>query len=401
MASTNGITVRSATRDDLPALTNLVETGFGMRYEERELDHIRELFTVDRALVAVDGDRIVGHTVDREMTFTVPGERTVAASGISAVVVAPTHRRRGILRALYTEQHARTEAEGLPLTAFTASEGTIYGRFGYGTAIVRDFISIDRRRAEFRPTTPDPGGVNIASVEEAAPHIREVYDRWRRLVPGAQQRPEPSWELCFTDPQRYRGGASGLFALVHPDGYALYRRQWQETAEVASVWEFRAVTAEAHIALWRVLLSMDLVTKVEGDISDNDPLPYLLTDPRLVQVTGRRDHLWVRLMDIPAALTARTYQRDLEAVVAVTDPFRAAGGTFALRIRDGLAECEPTTRTPDLELGLDVLGSLYLGQHRARTFAAAHRIQAKDQSILRAFDEAFTTDRDPELGWFF
>ncbi|SUA76197.1 Enhanced intracellular survival protein [Nocardia otitidiscaviarum] len=402
MASTHGITIRSSTRDDWPAVVNLLETSFGQRYDPAELDIIPDIFTPDRALLAMDGDRIVGHAVDRRMTVTVPGEGTVLASGISAVSVAPTHRRRGILRALYTEQHARTEAEGLPLTMFTASEGTIYGRFGYGTAIERDFISIDRHRVQFRPTTLDPGGVEIAPVDEATQaRIRDVYDRWRRLVPGAQERPDPAWRLCFADPPRYRGGASTLYALLHPDGYVLYRREWGEKESVATVWEFRAVTAEAHAALWRVLLGLDLVDRVVCDLADNDPLPYLLTDPRLVQVTGRRDHLWVRIMDVPAALTARTYRCDLDVIVAVHDPFRDAGGTFALRVRDGIAECEPTTRSADLELGTAELSSLYLGGHRARVLAAANRIQVKDPAHLRAVDEAFATDRDPELGWFF
>lgn len=401
MAS-NGITVRSATRDDWSAIVQLLETCFGTRYDQPELDNIPDLFPIERGLVAVDGDQIVGHTVDRTMTVTVPGEGTVQACGVSAVSVAPTHRRRGILRLLYTAQHERTEAEGLPLTMFTASEGSIYGRFGYGTSIFANEVAIDKRRpVEFRPTTPDPGGVRIAPLTEATTHIKEVYDRWRRLVPGGQIRPDANWNIWFADPERYRDGASTLFVLVHPDGYALYRRQWRDDEAVAILVELRAVTSEAHIALWRILLSLDLVRKIEADLTDDDPLPYLLTNPRAVKTTGRYDSLWTRVMDVPAALTARTYQHDADLVLAVDDPFRNAGGTYALRIRDGIAECEPTTRPADLELGIDVLGSLYFGAHRARNFAAANRIQVKDPTALHTFDEAFTADRDPALGWFF
>ncbi|MFJ4656699.1 GNAT family N-acetyltransferase [Nocardia sp. NPDC088792] len=401
MATTNGITVRSATKDDFPAIVQLLETCFGMRYDQVELEHIPDLFPAERAFVAVDGDQIVGHTVDRTMTFTVPGEHTVQACGVSAVSVAPTHRRRGILRSLYTELHRRVEDDGLPLTVFTASEGTIYGRFGYAPSLAENWVEIDRRRAEFRPGTPDPGGVRIAALADSKDHLREVYDRWRRLVPGGQERPEANWEMWFGDPERYREGASSLFVLTHPDGYVLYRRKYEEHKSTAIVADFRAVTPEAHLALWRVLLSLDLLTKVEAPLTDGDPLPYLVTDPRLVKVTERFDTLWTRVMDVPAALTARSYQADLDTVISVDDPFRNAGGTFALRIRDGVAECARTDRTPELELGLDVLGGLYFGGHRARTFAAANRIQAKDPAVLRAFDQAFTTDRDAQLGWFF
>ncbi|MRH91408.1 GNAT family N-acetyltransferase [Nocardia sp. SYP-A9097] len=401
MALANGITLRSATESDLPAIVELAEVCFGMRYDQPEIDNMPGLFPTERAIVAVDDGQIVGHTVDRTMTVTVPGEATIQACGVSAVTVAPTHRRRGILRALYTEQHARTEAEGVPLTMFTASEGTIYGRFGYGPATAGTTVTIDRKQAEFRSGTPDPGGVRTAKLADSHDHLREVYDRWRRLVPGAQIRPEANWNMWFADPERYRDGASTLFALTHPDGYVLYRRQWVEHESIASVAEFRAVTPEAHIALWRVLLSLDLLDRLEVDLTDDDPLPWLVTNPRLVRTKHRFDGLWARIMDVPQALSARTYRTDLDLVLGVADPFRDAGGTFALRVRDGVAECEPTARPADLELGIDVLSSLYFGAHRARVFASANRIHAKDAAVLRAFDSAFVGDRDPELGWFF
>ncbi|MEC3955235.1 GNAT family N-acetyltransferase [Nocardia sp. CDC153] len=402
MASTNGVIVRSARAEERAEIARLSQLCFGVRFAPADIEYSTEVFPTERALVAVDGDRIVGHANDRVMTVTVPGERTVRASGVTSVVVAPTHRRRGILRSIYTELHRRSESEGLPLTIFTASEGTIYGRFGYGPAIVSNEVSIRGRTAEFRSTTADPGGVRIADLDEAKTVLPEIYDRWRRLVPGAQIRPEARWQQrIFADGVQSEGG-SPLFFLVHPDGYAIFRRAWNDAGKnIASIHELRAITPEAHIALWRVLLSLDLVDTVEAELTDHDPLPYLVTNPRLVKVTGRHDALWARVMDVPAALSARTYRRDLDVVLSVDDPFRDAGGAFALRVRDGIAECEPTDRTPDLELGIDVLGSLYFGAYRARTFAAANRIQAKDPATLRAFDEAFTSERDAELGWFF
>ncbi|APB01800.1 GNAT family N-acetyltransferase [Nocardia seriolae] len=402
MASTNGFTVRSARAEERAEIIRLSEIAFGMRVNPADTEYGTQVFPTDRALVAVDGDQIVGHANDRVMTVTVPGERTIQASGVTSVVVAPTHRRRGILRALYTELHRRSESEGLPLTIFTASEGTIYGRFGYGPTVVANEVSIRGRKAEFRSTTPDPGGVRMATREQAEAVLPEIYDRWRRLVPGAQIRPEARWQQrVFADAVQSEGG-SPLFFLVHPDGYAVFRRAWSDEGKnTASIHELRAVTPEAHIALWRVLLSMDLVDSIEAELTDHDPLPYLVTNPRLVKTTGRHDALWARIMDVPAALTARTYQRDLDVVLSVDDPFRDAGGSFALRIRDGIAECERTDRTPDLALGIDVLGSIYFGAYRARVFAAANRVQVKDPAGLRAFDEAFASDRDAELGCFF
>ncbi|MGW5569926.1 GNAT family N-acetyltransferase [Nocardia thailandica] len=401
MTSAREITVRPATGADRTAIDVLQETSFGMRMSEAEKRYRAALFPADRSLVALDGDRVVGHTVDITMTVTVPGGRAVPASGVSGVVVAPTHRRRGILRRLFAAQHARTEADGLPLTIFTATEGTIYGRFGYDTAIVATSVAVDRRRAEFRAGVPDPGGVEIREPAEAQPHIRAVYERWRQRVPGAQARPSSQWELSFADLERRRGGASALFALVHPDGYALYRRRYDEHRAAAPVWECRALTPDAHAALWRVLLGLDLVDVVEAEIADDDPLPYLLTDPRAVRVTGRKDSLWARVMAVPAALTARTYAADLDTVIEVADPFGPAGGTFALRIRDGVASCAPTARPARLRTGVDTLAALYFGAHRARDLAAGHRIAVEDPRALRDLDGAFAVDRAPERGWFF
>ncbi|MBB5913076.1 putative acetyltransferase [Nocardia transvalensis] len=401
MAIPSGITIRSATEADLPAIRTLLANAFGGPLTpEAERVYTEQgplLFPLERRVVALDGDRLVGHTQDTTMTLTVPGERTVAANGVAGVAVAPTHRRRGILRAMYTEMHRRTEAAGLPLTIFTASEGTIYGRFGYGPGVIENRVTIDRRFAQFRPTAPDPGGVELTRLDDAIEILPRIYDRWRRRIPGGQAQPDPAWQTKLA---RF-GDHNAIFALVHADGYALYRHERSGPDLTAAVIELKAVTDEAHAALWRVLLGLDLITTVDAQIVDDDPLPYLLTDPRLVRTTGRYDGVWVRVMDVPAALSARGYQGDLDVVLEVHDPFREAGGTFALRVRGGDAVCEPTTREPDIELGIDVLGSLYLGAHRARVFAAANRLRAKDSEALRAFDAALTAERSPELGWFF
>jgi len=397
----SGITLRSGTAADADAVRLLVYTCFGASSDPGEAERDFDLFRLEDSILAHDGDRLVGSTFSRRQTLTVPGGRAIEVASLASVAVAPTHRRRGILRTMYTEQHRRTEADGLPLTVFTASQGGIYGRFGYGPAIVEHRIRFDRRFAHFLPDVPDPGGVELSTISLARQEIPALYDRWRRLQPGAQARPQESWALRFGDYPRTRGGGSELFALTHADGYALYRCHRRESGTAIEVVELRAVTPEAHAALWRTLVALELFDRIEAVIAPDDPLPYLFTDPRLVHTVGRGDGLWLRLMDIPAALTARSYREDLDTVVAVCDPFRNAGGTFALRVRGGAAECAPTTLPADIELGTDVLAALYLGAHRARAFTAAGRIRAKDAAGLHALDTAFGSDRDPVLGWFF
>ncbi|WP_067670023.1 GNAT family N-acetyltransferase [Nocardia miyunensis] len=401
MTQTSGITLRSGTAADGDAVRLLGDTGFGVVSDPVENERTRRLFSLENGIVALEGDRVVGFTSAYPQTLTVPGGHPVKVESLANVTVAPTHRRRGILRAMYTEQHRRTEERGLPLTVFTASQGGIYGRFGYGPSICEQRIRFDRRFAQFHSGTPDPDGVEMTAIAEARRVVPAIYDRWRRVRPGAQSRPEPAWDALFADHPRFRGGGTELFAFTHPDGYALYRYHRRESGAAIEVVELRAVTTDAHAALWRALCALELFDRIEATIAPDDPLPHLFTDPRLVHTTSLRDALWSRLMDVPAALTARSYLADLDIVVAVHDPFRAAGGVFELRVREGRAECAPTTREADVELGIDVLGSVYLGAHRIRRMAAAHRIRAKDEAVLRALDLAFQTDREPVLGWSF
>ncbi|MGW0248063.1 GNAT family N-acetyltransferase [Nocardia goodfellowii] len=401
MTMGSGITIRSATAADAEQIWRLGATSFTWRSDQAYKDRAALLFPPEDAIVAVDDDRVVGHSKARTMTMTVPGERTVEATGIAGVSVAPNYRRRGILRAMYTEQHRRTEDAGLPLTIFTASQGSIYGRFGYGPTVRENRVTIDRRFAEFLPSTPDPGGVELADLADTREQIKAVYDRWRRLTPGVQARPDASWEIRFSDPESWRGGGTDLFVLLHQDGFALYRYHHRDTGTDVEIVEMRTVTTEAHVAIWRALFGLELVERIETVLTEHDPLPYLLTDLRLVKTTARYDALWLRLMDVPAALTARAYRADLDVVLAVHDPFRDAGGTFALTVRDGHAECAPTTRAADFELGIDVLGSMYLGAYPARVFAAANRLQVKDSGKLHALELAFSAERDAELGWHF
>ena len=144
----------------------------------------------------------------------------------------------------------------------------------------------------------------------------------------------PLWDDLLADWEDSRRGATQWFAFLHPDGYLLYRVHGRHPKTVR-VEEFNAATPDAHVALWRALLGLDLVETIVARSHPADPLPYLLTDSRLVRTTASEDGLWLRIMDVPAALEARTYQADLDTVIEVGDEFRSDGGRFALQIRDG------------------------------------------------------------------
>ncbi|WP_410506886.1 enhanced intracellular survival protein Eis [[Mycobacterium] appelbergii] len=400
MAPATKLTLATSTEEDWTAMALLGGTAFGEIGHPDSVAAWRSMVPEEGALVVRDGADVVGQCLYLDLSLTVPGGAVLPVAGISFVAVSPTHRRRGILRTMYTELHQRIADAHYPLAALTASEGGIYGRFGYGPATTEVEVSVDRRFARFHAAVPDPGGVRLVKPAEHRDDFAEIYDRWRLATPGGLPRPTALWDDLLADRENTRGGGTEWFAFLHADGYVLYRVHGEHPMMVR-VSEFTAATTAAHAALWRALLGLDLMEKIVVHTHPDEALPYLLTDSRLARTTASADDLWVRIMDVPRALEARSYQADLDTVIEVADGFRSDGGRFALQIRDGRARCTPTDTQADVELDLDVLGSLYLGDHRAEGFALANRLRSNDTGLIRRLGAAFASDVPAELGYGF
>lgn len=395
----HALTVRTAQESDWPAMGVVAATCFGSWRAQETTDVWRTLIPADGAVVACDGEDVVGTAFFLDLQLTVPGGAVLPMAGVSWVAVSPTHRRRGALTAMYTELHRRMV--DYPIAGLEASEAGIYGRFGYGPATVWREFAVDRRGARFHDDVPDPGGVRTVRPGEHRDQLAEIYERWRRATPGGLYSPPQLWDEVLVDREERRGGGSAFFCLLHADGFALYRTHGGGEKKKVEIGKLAAVTPQAHIALWRVLLGMDLVEKVTVWTHPDDALPYLLTDPRLARTGLVEDGLWLRLLDIPTALEARGYASDVSAVLDVSDGVLAGGGRFALDVRDGKARCVPTDAPADVHTELSVLGSLYLGAHRASAFAVANRLRCTDSGLTAALDAAFATDVPAELGFGF
>jgi predicted acetyltransferase len=398
--TSTSVEIRSATDADWPGISLLDATCFGEFGSQETLTAWRSLLPGDGSVVACDGGDVVGMSHFLDLRMTVPGGAVLPVAGVTIVAVAPTHRRRGLLRALYAEMHDRIAAREYPLAGLTASEGGIYGRFGYGPATIEQALTVDRRFARFRDDAPDPGGVRMVTPAEHRADLEAIYERWRLRTPGGLVRPPALWDEMLADRESHRRGGTEWFTLLHPDGYAMYR-VYGDDPKFVRVAELTAVTRDAHVALCRALLGLDLMEKVEFGTYPADPLPYLLTDARQARVTHYEDDLWVRIMDISAALEARGYQADLSTVIDVSDGFRSDGGRFELQIREGRARCAPTDAPAEVQMDLDVLGSLYFGSHRAASFAAANRLHGNDSDVVARLDAAFASDVPAQLGFGF
>ena len=398
--TSTSVEIRSAVDADWPAIQRLDATSFGRFGHPESLDAWRSLMPVDGTVLACDGDDIVGMAHYLDMQLTVPGGAVLPMAGVTIVGVAPTHRRRGILRAMYVELHNRIADARYPIAGLTASEGGIYGRFGYGPATIEQAFTVDRRFAQFRSDAPDPGRVRIVNAADHRNDLEEIYERWRRRTPGGLVRPAALWDDLLADREWVRRGGTELYTLLHPDGYVMYRVYGDDPMNVR-MWEFVAATTDAGIALCRALLGLDLMEKVVVFTYPGDPLPYLLTDHRVARLTHHEDDLWLRIMDIPTTLEARNYSADVSAVLEISDDFRSDGGRFAFEVHDGKARCTPTSAPAEVSMGLDVLGSLYLGAHKASSFALANRLHASEHGLIARLDSAFVSDVAAVLGYGF
>lgn len=394
-------TIRTAEDDDWPAMALLAATCFGSFRPREATDMWRTLIPPSGAVVACDGADVVGMSFYLDLVLTVPGGAVLPMAGVSWVCVSPTHRRRGVLREMLGELHRRMAEAQYPIAGLEASEGAIYGRFGYGPASIDERLCVERRRAGFHAEVPDPGGVRIVTPLAHRRQLEDVYERWRLGTPGGLHTPPQLWDEVLSDREVSRGGGSPFYVLLHDDGFVFYRTHGAGERKSIDVTKLGAVTDEAYVALWRTLLGMDLMDTVTVQAPPGSLLPYLLTDPRLVRITGREDGLWLRILDIPAVLSARTYAADVSVVLDVSGGPLGGGGRFALQIRDGRAHCERSEAQAQVHTDLSVLGSLYLGTHRASAFAAANRLSCNDSGLLAQLDAAFASDVPAQLGFGF
>ena len=392
------ITLRRATAADLPAMAEADGRSFGEHHSDDDLKDLRRWFEPGRYLVAEEPGEIVGITGSYPFDVTLPGGAAVAAAGVSWVSVAVTHRRRGILRALMAEQHRGFVADGLAVSLLTASEGSIYGRFGYGIATEHRGVEITRRRATFRADVSDPGGVRQVGTAELRRSAPEIHRRWAAQTPGALSRSDIWWDRLLADREQHRGGASALFHLVHADGYVSYRID--HASRTCRVVGMATATDEAYVALWRTLLALDLVETVSAwSLAAAEPLQFLLADPRQVRTVSQYDGMWARVLDVPAALSARRYSAEVDVVLDVRDPFLDRGGRFRLRGGPDSAECVPADGgAPVVGIEMAALGSLLFGGAHAGSLARAGLLAADDDAALHRLATAFRGERTPQHG---
>jgi predicted acetyltransferase len=373
-------------------------------------------FEADRSLAAFDAtlpdrETVVGTTGVYSLRMAVPGA-VVPVAGVTAVSVLPTHRRRGVLRSLMHRQLADIAARGdEPVAALWAAETPIYGRYGYGRATSTAYLEFRRGEGALDPQAPADTrlALRLAEPAAAAAELAKVHDAVLAGQPGFFARDDDWWGRLLTDEPGERHGAGPLRCLLAEDGagvrgYALYaaRDRWDEATGLPdgqlTVRELVAADPAAGAALWRNLLDRDLVSSVIAELRPaDDPLLHQLLDQRRAR-ERLADGLWVRVIDLPAALSGRAYSGPVDVVLEVSDALLPGNaGRWRLRAAgpDGEAVCERTDQGADLALDVRELGAAYLGGTRLGTLGQAGLVRELRPGALLALSAAMTWDPAP------
>ncbi len=404
-------TIRTITPDDAPGYLRTIRATFlGPPQSPTELQARVDFWLermrpdLDRSWGAYDGDLCVGSLRTVPFELTVPGGRTVPADGVTAVTVASTHRRRGLLTGLMAAGLRAAADRGDAVSILIAAEWRIYGRYGFGVATEDAVWAVDRARAAAGPPIGQVEAVEADQLRKLAP---PVYDAARRARPGGIDRPEPRWDMDFG--LAYPEGEKPIWtgrAAVHRDpagevdGYLRWHADddWDGMLPKSTLQVDELVTASpaAYRDLWRFALGVDLIATVRASERPVDePLPWLLADGRAARQVQRWDRLWLRVLDVPAALTGRGYRSAGRVVLEVVDPDGYAAGRFALDAGPDGAQCRPTTQSAELTLPAAVLGAAYLGGTRLRTLAAAGLVDEHRAGAVDAADRLLIGEQVP------
>lgn len=391
------IEVRSCTQDDWPLILTVDEAAFGYSFDPEQSQPDYALLEFDRSLLAWCEGVPVGHTTAYSLQMSVPGGQ-VPVAGVTWVAVLPTHRRRGVLTELMRRQTRDIHERGEPVAALYASEPAIYPRFGFGLASQRLEVSIDCAYSAMHGPRDPALRTSLVTPEHARAAVEHVYAAIRTVRAGMPARPGLWWQRIVADPKARRDGASALGAVVVADGagpraYALYctKSAWEGGSPRGEirVREHGSLDAAAAHELWRLLLNVDLVATVSHqNMAVDDVLMQLLDDPRRAR-PALQDSLYVRLVDLPAALAARSYATDYEGVVQVSDdlaPWNA--GRWRLSLHADGAGCDRTDAEPDLVVDVRALGAAYLGSTSLSPLVAAGQIQERRPGSAAALGRA-------------
>jgi predicted acetyltransferase len=389
------IEIRPPSDDEFAAVCRVDGRAFGVTYTDEMVEQQRPMHDMARFRVAVEGREIVAVAGSYALEATLPGGTSVPMGGVTWVSTAATHRRQGLARRVIEEVHQDLDDRGEPLSSLYASEGGIYEHLGYGVGSRQRSISIDARQAEIRPEFRlKSTGVRYLADDEVVPTATRIWERFRRIRAGEVQVDATDWQFLFDRSSKSEDGMTAAMYLVHDDGFASYRikMNWNEghPAHEMHLSYLAAVTPQAHLALWQTLLGVDLVGTISSrQVAVDDPLPFLLTNPRVVRTTELNDAVWLHCRDLAICFGSRTYRTEDRLVV------EAGGIRWAIEGGPDGASCRQVKAKPDLVTSHAWLSSLLYGGVLPSSLVAGRRMTSRNDAVLRRADLFFPTSLAP------
>ena len=402
----DSLVMRPITPPEVPAFAGLVERTFGgSLLTDAEITNRRGVLEPPRTLAVFDNEELIATLATHSLTMAVPGGG-LPVGGVNHVAVRADYRRRGLMTSMMMAALQDIRDRGEVVSALWPSEAQIYGRFGYGLASRHASLLIDGQPGT--AGSPAPGEIRL--IPDASTADTELLDRlyrsWHATRPGSIARSAERWRQRLLPRDDGRGGTTDVVCLLHndgaeADGYALYatRTQWSQgllPEGTTVVVEVCAQTSRALAALWNHLLSVDMMARtVAPMIPVDDPGIWTLRDPRQWQ-TQVTDNVWTSLIDVPAALRARTYARDVDVVLDVQDDLFPDNARRYRLSGDGTgAACDPTTAPADLKVTAAQLGAAYLGGTSLAGFALTDGLSEQRRGALDAVATAFSAPLAP------
>jgi len=387
--------LRQITADEFVEWVRVEARAYGNRLNA-DPEALRPHFDLDRSIAVFDHGNIVGGAHSHLQEISIPGA-TSPIAGVANIEVQPTHRRRGIMTKMMRHQLKDIYERGEPLAGLFASESVIYGRFGYGVGSLREEWSIERHYTGYAQRHETPGRFAFINPHDIGTVLPDVFRRSTVGRPGVFQKAAHLWEREANAPEHRQGGRGGIFYAGYYEGdrlegYARYR-----TGDgTVSVQELMAASRTAAASLWRFCFDTDLVTRAEAERRPvDDPLTWMLADPRRLN-RGTRDGLWLRLVDVEAALSMRRYSAEGRLVFEVRDkvcPWNAA--RFALEATCEEAHCKTTEAAPDVSIGVAALASAFLGAVSFSTLAQAGLADENEAGSLERANRMFAVQQQP------
>ena len=405
------IVLRNPTEAEFPRFIAPLSIAFNEELSDAAIENDRHTIELDRFIGALEGDSVVGCSGAYSFGLTVPGGE-VGAAGITGVGVLPSHRRRGILRQMMTWLFTQARERHEPVAILWASEAAIYQRFGFGPGTLQTQLEAVNDKIHFARPVESAGRVRIVDVDEAARRFPPIYEAVRRATPGSVTRSDARWrweQLADAEWMRHGNGPKVLALLEdHGEtrGYVIYRTrsEWDTFGPkgVVTVLELTALDAAAEQELWQWIFGIDLIASVRSWRGPAPhPLQLMVTEPRRLG-TALTDGTWLRILDLPAALTSRSYRGPGELVIEVTDEFCPwNAGRWQLSVPgDGaagtaIAATAPSSARVDLALDISDIAAVYLGAYRFADLVRAGRVRECRPGAVVAADAMFLPSRAP------